>query len=212
MRGSLRREGRIRPTMGRTMEPTYFPSPSAFRDWLEAHHASVDELWVGYFKRGTGRPSMTWPESVDEALCFGWIDGLRRSVDAERYSIRFTPRRPGSTWSRVNLRRVEDLIAEGRMRPAGLGAYEARKLDADEPSYEDRPEELPEPYAVAFRERDAAAWAFFLAQSRSYRRLAIGWILDAKREETRLRRLEQIVEASTAGRRWIQGAPRGMTR
>lgn len=194
------------------MDPVYFSSPSAFREWLEAHHASADELWVGYHKRGTGRPSLTWPESVDEALCFGWIDGLRKSVDAERYAIRFTPRRPGSNWSRVNLARVEALTAAGRMRPAGIAAYEARKVDADETSVENRPEELPEPYAVAFRERDPGAWAFFLAQSRSYRRTAIGWILAAKREETRLRRLEQIVEASAAGRRWIQGAPRGMTR
>ena len=194
------------------MEPVYFPSPAAFRDWLEAHHASAAELWVGYHKRGTGRPSLTWPESVDEALCVGWIDGLRKRVDGERYAIRFTPRRPGSNWSRVNLARVEALTAAGRMRPAGLAAFEARKPEADEPRYEDRPEELPETYVVAFRERDPAAWAFFQAQSRSYRRLAIGWILSAKREETRLRRLEQIVEASAAGRRWIQGAPKGMTR
>jgi len=194
------------------MEPVYFPSPAAFRDWLEAHHERADELWVGYLKRGTGRPSMTWPESVDEALCVGWIDGLRKRVDAERYAIRFTPRRPGSNWSRVNLARVEVLTLEGRMRPAGLAAFEARKTEADEPGYEDRPDELPESCVAAFRERDAAAWAFFLAQSRSYRRLAIGWILSAKREETRLRRLEEIVVASAAGRRWIQGAPKGMTR
>ena len=194
------------------MDPVYFPSPAAFRDWLEAHHAGAAELWVGYHKRGTGTPSMTWPESVDEALCFGWIDGLRRTVDAERYAIRFTPRRPGSNWSRVNLARVEALTAEGRMRPAGLAAHAARKPGADEPSVKDRPEVLPEAYEAAFRARDAAAWDFFRAQSRSYRRMAIGWILAAKREETRLRRLEQIVEASAAGRRLIQGAPRGMTR
>jgi uncharacterized protein YdeI (YjbR/CyaY-like superfamily) len=193
------------------MDPVYFPSPAAFRDWLEAHHATDDELWVGYHKRGTGTPSLTWPESVDEALCFGWIDGLRRSIDAERYAIRFTPRRPGRNWSRVNLARVEALTAEGRMRPAGIAAHEARKADADEPSLEDRPEELPGPYAVVFRERGPSAWEFFQAQSLSYRRTAIGWILAAKREETRLRRLEQIIEASVAGRRWIQGAPKGMT-
>ena len=195
------------------MEPVYFPSPSEFRAWLEAHHASADELCVGYHKRGTEKPSMTWPESVDEALCVGWIDGLRRSVDAERYAIRFTPRRKGSNWSRVNLARVEVLRAEGRMRPAGLAAYEARKQDAAaDHTHEEHPQELPEPYARAFRERDAAAWAFFEAQSPSYRRTAIGWILSAKREETRLRRLEQIVEASASRRRWIQGAPKGMTR
>ena len=194
------------------MDPVYFPSPAAFRDWLEAHHADADELWVGYHKRGTGTPSMTWPESVDEALCFGWIDGLRRSVDAERYAIRFTPRRARSNWSRVNLARVELLTAEGRMRPSGIAAYEARRPEADEPRNEERPEELPHAYLVAFRERDAAALAFFLAQSRSYRRMAIGWILAAKREESRLRRLEQIVEASAAGRRWVQGAPKGTAR
>jgi uncharacterized protein YdeI (YjbR/CyaY-like superfamily) len=194
------------------MEPVYFGSPAEFRAWLDAHHADAQELWVGYHKRATGTPSLTWPESVDEALCFGWIDGLRRSVDAERYAIRFTPRRPGSNWSRVNLARVGALMAEGRMRPAGIAAYEARKPEADEPRYEDRPSELPEPYAVAFRERDGAAWAFFQAQSPSYRRMAIGWVLAAKREETRLRRLGEIVEASAAGRRWIQGAPKGMTR
>jgi len=198
--------------MDAPMEPVYFPSPAAFRGWLEAHHASADEQWVGFFKKGTGRPSLTWPESVDEALCYGWIDGLRKRVDDERYAIRFTPRRPGSNWSRVNLARVEVLTADGRMRPAGRAAFEARKPEADEPSREDRPEELPEPYAVAFRERDPAAWAFFLAQSRSYRRLVIGWIVSAKREETRLRRLEEVVEASATGRRWIQGAPKGMTR
>ncbi len=194
------------------MEPIYFRSPAAFRAWLETNHASADELWVGYFKRGTGTPSMTWPESVDEALCFGWIDGLRRRIDDERYAIRFTPRRKGSNWSRVNLARVEALTSDGRMRPAGIAAYEARKPEADEASAEDRPEELPEPYLAAFRERDPVAWDFFLAQSRSYRRMAIGWILAAKREETRMRRLEQIVEASAVERRWIQGAPRGMTR
>ena len=194
------------------MDPVYFRSPDEFRAWLEDHHASVDELWVGYFKKGTGTPSMTWPESVDEALCFGWIDGLRRRVDDERYAIRFTPRRTGSTWSRVNLGRVEVLMAAGRMRPAGMAAYEARKPEASGYSYEERPQELPEPYAAAFRERDEAAWSFFQAQSPSYRRLAIGWILDAKREATRWRRLEQIVEASAGGKRWIQGAPKGMTR
>ena len=194
------------------MDTVYFGSPTEFRAWLEANHASADELLVGYFKKGTGTPSMTWPESVDEALCFGWIDGVRRRVDAERYTIRFTPRRKGSNWSRVNLGRVEVLIAEGRMRPAGLAAYEGRKRDVAGYGYEERPQELPEVYTRAFRERDQAAWRFFVAQSASYRRTAIGWILAAKREETRLRRLEQIVEASAAGRRWIQGAPKGMTR
>ena len=193
-------------------DAVYFASPEEFRAWLEAHHDSAEVLWVGYHKRGTRRPSLTWPESVDEALCFGWIDGLRRSVDAERYAIRFTPRRPGSNWSRVNLGRVEALVREGRMRPAGLAAYEGRKPEPAGYGHETRPQELPDPYASAFRERDPAAWDFFSRQSASYRRLAIGWILEAKREQTRSRRLEQIVAASAAGRRWIQGAPKGMTR
>jgi len=194
------------------MDPVYFPAPATFRSWLEEHHASANELWVGYHKVGTGVPSMTWPESVDEALCFGWIDGLRRRVDDERYAIRFTPRRRGSVWSRVNLARVEALIAEGRMRPAGLAAFEARRPDEVGYTYEKPPEEFPDVYERAFRESDEAAWNFFMAQSPSYRRTAIGWVLDAKREETRLRRLAQIVEASAARRHWIQGAPRGMTR
>ena len=194
------------------MDPVYFPAPATFRSWLEEHHASANELWVGYHKVGTGVPSMTWPESVDEALCFGWIDGLRRRVDDERYAIRFTPRRRGSVWSRVNLARVEALIAEGRMLPAGLAAFEAKRPDEVGYTYEECPHELPEGYARAFRESDEAAWVFFTAQSPSYRRTAVGWILAAKREETRLRRLGQIVEASAAGRRWIQGAPKGMTR
>jgi uncharacterized protein YdeI (YjbR/CyaY-like superfamily) len=193
------------------MDPTYFPSPAAFRAWLETHHASASELWVGYHKRATGTPSMTWPESVDEALCFGWIDGLRRRVDEGRYAIRFTPRRRGSVWSRVNVARVEALIGEGRMRPAGLAAHRQRRPEDDE-SGARPPERPPEPYASVFRERDEAALDFFLAQSPSYRRTAIGWVLSAKREETRLRRLEQIIEASTLRRRWIQGAPKGMTR
>jgi uncharacterized protein YdeI (YjbR/CyaY-like superfamily) len=198
--------------MNVTMEPTYFASPEAFRSWLEAHHADADVLWVGYHKRATGTPSMTWPESVDEALCFGWIDGLRRSVDDERYAIRFTPRRAGSNWSRVNVGRIDVLKGEGRMRPAGLAAFEGRKADPAGYTYEERPRDLPEPYAQVFRDRDEAAFAFFSAQSPSYRRTAIGWILAAKREETRLRRLDQIVDASAARQRWIQGAPKGVTR
>jgi uncharacterized protein YdeI (YjbR/CyaY-like superfamily) len=151
--------------MNAIADPMYFASPAEFRAWLETHHATVDELWVGYLKRGTKKPSMTWPESVDEALCVGWIDGLRRSIDAERYAIRFTPRRKGSTWSRVNLARVEVLRAEGRMRPAGLTAHAARAQGAAAaPTPEERPQELPAPYARAFRERDERAWAFFEAQ------------------------------------------------
>jgi uncharacterized protein YdeI (YjbR/CyaY-like superfamily) len=190
------------------MKPVYFRSPSEFRAWLEAHHATAGALWVGFFKRATGRPSMTWPESVDEALCFGWIDGLRRSVDDERYAIRFTPRRPGSNWSRVNLDRVAALTAEGRMRPAGLEVHAARRPDAaNDVAPKDRPERLPEPYDRAFRERDAAAWRWFAAQSPAYRRTLVDWVLAAKREETRLRRIERLATAAATGQRWMPGYP-----
>jgi uncharacterized protein YdeI (YjbR/CyaY-like superfamily) len=108
------------------MTPKFFRTPADFRRWLERHHGTQPELWVGFYKKGSGRPSITWPEAVDEALCFGWIDGIRKSVDAERYVNRFTPRRSRSNWSLVNIRRVGQLIAAGRMQPAGLRAFDAR--------------------------------------------------------------------------------------
>src|SRR4051812_25227392 len=125
------------------MDPVFFASPDEFRDWLDAHHAIATELWVGFHKVHTGRPSLTWPQSVDEALCYGWIDGVRKSLGAEGYVIRFTPRKAASTWSAVNLRRVPELVSEGRMRPAGLAAY-ARRSAARSGlySYENRPQTL----------------------------------------------------------------------
>ena len=189
------------------MEPVYFPSPPEFRAWLEAHHATETELWVGFHKRATGRPSLTWPESVDEALCVGWIDGLRRSVDDERYAIRFTPRRPRSVWSRVNIERVAVLTAEGRMQPAGLAIHAARRADATPGPRAERPERLPEPYERVLRERSPTAWRFFAAQSPAYRRTVVDWLLSAKREETRLRRAERIADALAGGHRWMPGEP-----
>ncbi|MDF1522469.1 MAG: YdeI/OmpD-associated family protein [Trueperaceae bacterium] len=190
------------------MEPAYFASPNEFRAWLEAHHGDVDKLWVGYFKRATGRPSLTWPESVDEALCYGWIDGVRRRVDEERYAIRFTPRRSGSVWSQVNLERVAALTAEGRMRPAGLAIHAARRADATPgPPRAERPEHLPLPYERALRERNEDAWRFFASQSGSYRRTLVDWVLAAKREETRVRRAERIADALAGGQRWMPGEP-----
>lgn len=190
------------------MDPVYFPSPAAFRAWLEARHGTEQELWVGYHKRATGRPSLTWPESVDEALCFGWIDGLRRSVDAERYAIRFTPRRPGSAWSEVNLARVAALTAEGRMRPAGLAVYEARRPEAGPavPRAE-RPERLPDDLDAALRDADDAAWRWFAAQSVAYRRMMVDWVTAAKREATRRRRLERLAAAAALEQRWVPGQP-----
>ena len=183
------------------MEPTTFERPEDFRTWLEQHHDSERELWVGYFKKASGKPSMTWPESVDEALCFGWIDGVRKGIDAERYMIRFTPRRTGSIWSAVNIGRVAALTEDGRMRPAGRKAFEARREDRSGIySYEQRDKAVLEP---AFEKRFRAkkkAWASFEGMPRSYRQAAIRWVMTAKKEETRERRLATLIEDSAAGR------------
>jgi len=185
----------------RVVEPTTFERPEDFRAWLEQHHDGERELWVGYFKKGSGRPSMTWPESVDEALCFGWIDGVRKRVDAERYMIRFSPRRAGSVWSAVNIGRVEALTRQGRMWPAGLDAFEARRVDRSGIySYEQRDRAVLDP---AFERRfraEGEAWTAFEAMPRSYRQAAIRWVMTAKKEETRERRLATLIEDSAAGR------------
>jgi uncharacterized protein YdeI (YjbR/CyaY-like superfamily) len=183
------------------MGARFFPSPAAFRAWLHRHHAREVELLVGFWKRGTGRPSLTWPESVDEALCYGWIDGVRRSVDADRYAIRFTPRKARSRWSAVNRRKAEALIAAGRMQPAGLRAWGARPDDEDAGySFESRTAlRLPPALERTFRARPAA-WSWFQARPPGYRRTAIHGVVSAKREETRGRRLAQLVADSAAGR------------
>ncbi len=179
--------------------PVFFDTPADFRAWLASYHSKAPELWVGFRKVATGMPSITWPESVDQALCFGWIDGLRKSVDADAYMIRFTPRRAGSTWSAVNIRRVAALTAAGLMQPAGLRAFEARiEEKSGIYSYETRPETLPEPYAAIMR-KNRAAWKDFGQRSPSYRRGAIGWVISAKTEETRLRRLAILIDCSAKG-------------
>jgi uncharacterized protein YdeI (YjbR/CyaY-like superfamily) len=183
------------------MKPVYFSSPAELQNWFDANHASASELWVGYYKKGSGRPSVTWPESVDEALCVGWIDGLRKSLDGERYTIRFTPRKSGSIWSAINIRRVEALSREKRMQPAGLDAF-ARRLENKIGiySYEKRPSGLVEPYKGLLK-KNAKAWKFFEAQPPSYKRAACWWVVSAKKEETRLERLKRLVAHSAAGRR-----------
>jgi len=183
------------------VKATYFPTPAGLRAWFDEHHRTATELLVGFYKRGSASPSITWPESVDEALAVGWIDGVRRRVDDSRYTIRFTPRRKGSIWSAVNIRRVAVLQAAGRMRPAGLGAFEARMANKSGIySYEQRPLDLPEPYAATLR-KHRAAWTFFRAQAPWYRKTLTWWVVSAKREETRLRRLKILVDASAKGRR-----------
>lgn len=181
------------------MKPTFFPSPADLRAWFERHHATARELLVGYHKVGSGLPSVTWPQSVDEALCYGWIDGIRKSIDDLSYMIRFTPRRPGSIWSSVNIKRAGELIEQGLMQPAGLKAYEARKENkVGIYSYEQRSVELPEPYNQLLQQNQAA-WTYFLAQPASYRKAVSWWIISARQEETRLRRLERLVAYSVQG-------------
>jgi uncharacterized protein YdeI (YjbR/CyaY-like superfamily) len=187
------------------MEPagiTHFDCPDAFRAWLKRHHAGRDELWVGFWKKSTGRPSITWPESVDEALCFGWIDGLRKRVDDEAYTIRFTPRRSGSTWSLRNIERYEALAADGRIEPAGVKAYR-RRTDGNTGRYsfeQETPATLPDDYLARLR-ADAAAWADWRSRPPGYRKQVSHWVMSAKRESTRARRLEALIEDSAGGRR-----------
>ena len=179
----------------------FFATPAEFRAWLEEHHATADELVVGFHKKSTGHPTMTWTESVREALCFGWIDGIRRSLGEEGYTIRFTPRRPRSIWSARNVQHVEELIAEGRMRRAGRTAFEARSPEKTAIySYEREAASFSDDQQRRF-EADAPAWAFFQAQAPSWRRAITHWVSSAKREETRERRFNQLMEDSRAGHR-----------
>lgn len=183
-------------------EPVFFATADAFGEWLAQHHESERELLVGYYKKGSGLPSMTWPESVDEALCYGWIDGVRKSRDADSYTIRFTPRKVGSIWSAVNIGRVEELTALGRMLPAGLRAFAARREDRSAVYSHEQAEEATLSAEEESRFRaEPEAWAFFEKQPPSYRKAAIWNIVSAKKEETRLRRLRTLIEESAAGRR-----------
>jgi uncharacterized protein YdeI (YjbR/CyaY-like superfamily) len=184
------------------MKPVFFPSPAKWRAWLEKHHARKDELWVGFHKRSTGKASLTWPESVDHALCFGWIDGLRRSLGETSYMIRFTPRRSGSIWSAVNTRRVSELIELRLMQPAGLAAYQKRSENRSGIySFEQRKHpRLPTALARALK-ANRRAWEHFQTQAPWYRRTATWWVISAKREETKIKRLTILIADCEAGRR-----------
>jgi uncharacterized protein YdeI (YjbR/CyaY-like superfamily) len=180
--------------------PIYFASAAEFRAWLAKHHAKSDELLVGFHKRATGAPSMTWPESVEEALCFGWIDGKRQRVDDDRYTIRFTPRRSSANWSAINIAKAKQLIADGRMQPAGRAAFEARSEEKSRVySYERaKAATLSTADEKLFR-ANAKAWKYFEAQPPHYRRNTYHWVISAKREETRARRLQTLITDSAAG-------------
>lgn len=184
-----------------TNAPHFFAAPEEFRSWLEENHATARELWVGYYKKGAGRPSMTWPQSVDEALCFGWIDGIRKSVDGESYMNRFTPRKPNSNWSAVNIARVAELTAQGRMQPAGLAAFERRRDETTAAySYEQREHAALDEAEEEQLRANPNAWQFFQARPRSYRQAAIRWVISAKKAETRQSRLARLIEDSAQGR------------
>ena len=179
----------------------FFASPEELRAWFDEHHETADELWVGYHRKATGRPTVTWPEAVDEALCVGWIDGIRYRLDDTRHAQRFTPRRKGSIWSAINTKRAGELMAEGRIRPAGLRAFEARSPERTAVySYERETAAFSKDQQRRF-EADRPAWAFFQAQAPSWRRAITHWVSSAKREETRERRFVRLVEDSRAGRR-----------
>jgi uncharacterized protein YdeI (YjbR/CyaY-like superfamily) len=182
-------------------EPAFFATSDAFRAWLAVHHETERELLVGFWKVGSGKPSISWPESVDEALSFGWIDGIRRSLDGESYTIRFTPRKPNSIWSAVNIRRANELIERGHMQAAGLAAFERRHADRSGIYSFERsaPAEL-EPGDERLFRANAPAWDFFSARPPSYRRAALHWVVSAKQQKTREKRLATLINDSEQGR------------
>lgn len=187
------------------MSPTYFESAEHFREWLEENHRKATELMVGFRKVGSGLPSMTWPESVDEALCFGWIDGVRKRIDDSSYVIRFTPRRKGSIWSSVNLAKVQELTALGRIRPAGIAAHESRssKKTGVYSFEQERPVVLAPAEVRDFR-KNRGAWKYFETAAPSYRKVITYWVVSAKQPATRARRLAQLIEACAEGRRLLK--------
>ena len=185
------------------MHATFFKSPSDLRKWFEENHATARELVVGYYRKSAGKPTITWPESVAEALCFGWIDGIRRRIDAESYTIRFTPRRPGSSWSAINVRMMNQLEAAGRMTQAGRAVFDGRRTpESPGYSYERHEAVFDDERLKRFR-RNKAAWVFFEAQPPGYRRTITWWVMSARQEDTRDRRLAKLIVSSAAKKRVI---------
>ncbi len=180
-------------------EVVFFATTAELRDWFDANHQSADELWLGYHKKRTGRPTISWSDAVDEALCVGWIDSVRYSLDDDRSAQRFTPRRPGSVWSAINVRKVGELTAQGRMRPAGLAAFEARDPGRTAIYSHEQAEVALSDHETALIRVDDAAWADWERRPPSYRRTVTHWIASAKKPETRARRLAALIEASAAG-------------
>jgi uncharacterized protein YdeI (YjbR/CyaY-like superfamily) len=182
--------------MQNNQAPTFFATKSALRKWFEKNHSSAKELLIGFYKVSSKKQSITWSESVDEAICFGWIDGVRKSIDGETYCIRFTPRKPGSIWSAINIKKVEMLSKQGLMHPSGLEAFSKRKENKSRIySYEKAPAILPKEFENIFKS-NKKAWQFFKTMPPSYCRTAIHLVVSAKKEETRLRRLKELIAAS----------------
>jgi uncharacterized protein YdeI (YjbR/CyaY-like superfamily) len=183
------------------VKPLFFATPEQFGAWLEEHHETASELWVGFYKKATGKPSITWEESVEQALRFGWIDGVRRGLGDDSYTIRFTPRKPTSNWSAVNVAKVEELKQRGLMAPAGLRAYEARSPERTGVySFERRAAAVLPPDFERRLRANAAAAEWFEGRPPGYRNTAIHWVISAKREDTRVRRLQQLIDCSAEGR------------
>ena len=185
------------------MKATFFRTPADLRSWLEKNHATATELWVGFYTKDSGKPSITWPESVDQALCFGWIDGIRKRINEISYQIRFTPRRRGSIWSATNINRAKELARARQMRRTGLKAFAARiENKSGIYSYEQRSSELKPSYANLLKKNNAA-WIFFQTQPPSYRKMIGWWIISAKKEETRMARLAKLISESAKGKRLL---------
>lgn len=181
--------------------PTFFSTKSALRKWFEKNHSSAKELLVGFYKVNSKKPSITWSESVDEAICFGWIDGVRKSIDDESYCIRFTPRKPGSIWSGINIKKVETLSKQGLMHPAGLDAFAKRKENKSRIyAYEKEPVSLPHDFLKKFM-ANKKAWKYFQSMAPSYQKSCIHWITSAKQDATKTKRLEELIRDSEAERK-----------
>jgi uncharacterized protein YdeI (YjbR/CyaY-like superfamily) len=185
----------------------FFRSVSELRRWLEKNHSKSDELWIGFYRKDSGKGGITYAEALDEALCYGWIDGIRKKLDTDSFTTRFTPRKPRSIWSNVNIAHIERLTREGRMMPPGIAAYE-RKDDARSGVYSfEREVARLEPKMVTLFKRNPQAWKYFEAQPPYYRRLTAWWVISAKKEETRARRLAQLIELSSRRQRLPQLVP-----
>ena len=181
------------------MVPTFFTTQTAFRKWLEKYHKKETALLVGFYKVGSGKPSMSWSQSVDQALCFGWIDGVRKSIDKESYCIRFTQRKPSSIWSAINIKKIEDLTKQGLMKPAGLESFEKRKEDKSKIySHENEEATFLQDYEKQFK-ANKKAWEYFQSLAASYKKVSKHWVMSAKQETTQLKRLHQLISESESG-------------